>query len=266
MVVFTGVKRSDLKQLKDFRADNVKTIHEEVRLVRTGVTAILYNSGKLLLQGKDVKRVAEEIRTLGFGEEVKGETFRKQTGWMIGSDESLKGDTFGGLIVAAVKADDRIRAELLEIGVADSKKLHDREILRMAEKIKKIAPCEIKSLMPEEYNHRKGNVTQLLNKLHAESARYLHPGKHIVDEYPGCSVGDIITTKAESKYIEVAAASVLARSAALHQMDYLSLELGFKVPKGSTHVKEGLLELKKQGLPFKSFVKVDFKNVVDFLK
>ena len=72
----------------------------------------------------------------------------------------------------------------------------------MAEKIKRLVPCEVRSVLADEYNREK-NVTTLLNRLHQECANYLLPGKHIVDKFPGCSVGDVQEEKAESKYVEV---------------------------------------------------------------
>jgi len=104
-----------------------------------------------------------------------------------------------------------------------------------------------------------------MNKLHKEVGNYLKPGQHVVDKYPGCRVGNVREEKAEDKYVEVAAASVLARAAALKQLDYLSMKAGFHLPKGSTHVKLALYELKERGKNFKEFVKVDFKNVQEFL-
>ena len=269
MTVFTKVKKEDIAKLieKGYKNDVPKTIHEEFRLKKGTVSLILYASGKLLIQGKEaaVEKVAAQLHKLKIGKQEKKEHFRKESGWIIGSDESLKGDTFGGLVVAAVKADDGMRKKLLELGVADSKKLADQEIMVMAEKIKKIAPCEIKSLLPEEYNHN-GKVTVMLNKLHLQCAQYLAPGTHVVDQFPGCIIGDMQETKAESKYVEVAAASVLARSAALKQFNLLSVQAGFDLPKGSTHVKEALQELKDNGLDFRKFVKVDFRNVKEFLR
>ena len=211
------------------------------------------------------KKIAAELQKLKIGEMQKEEEFRKEAGWIIGSDECLKGDTFGGLIVAAVKADMELRQRLIELGVRDSKRLSDVEIIPLAEKIRTLAPCAIKSLLPEEYNAKSGTVTFLLNKLHQELGDYLAPGKHIVDKYPGCAVGNLMVEKGESKYVEVAAASILARDAGLKQLQYLSGQAGFALPKGSTHVQLALLELKERGLDFRKFVKVDFGNVVDFL-
>lgn len=268
MAVFTDVKKEAVKKLlqQGFHQETPKTLYEEFRLTKNGVTLILYATGTLLLQGKpeDVAKMAAEIQRLGIGKKKTAEMFAKETGWVIGSDESLKGDTFGGIVVAAVKADKNIREQLTELGVADSKTLRDEEILPLAEQIKHLAPCEVRSLLPEEYN-REHKVTHLLNKLHQSVARDLAPGKHIVDKYPGCAVGDLATEKAESKYVEVAAASILARAAALQQLDQLSALAGFPVPKGSTHVKEALRRLKEKGLEFGEFVKVDFSNVREFL-
>ncbi len=276
MAVFEKVKKEDLLKLLQnnsqysFVQEEIKTGYEELRLKTGKVNLILYTSGKLLLQGKSeaVEKVAQLLAKLGIGKKVESEHFRKENGLIIGSDESLKGDTFGGIVVAAVKADDKIRRQLLELGVADSKTLSDKEIFNLFEKIKALAPCEIKSLLPEEYNqeyHHHRNVTEILNKLHQDCAHYLLPGKHVVDKYPGCTVGDVQEEKAESKYAEVAAASILARATALKQLSYLSTLAGFTLPKGSTHVKEALQELKDRNLDFKKFVKVDFKNVSEFL-
>ncbi|MFC1801606.1 hypothetical protein ACFLZB_04025 [Nanoarchaeota archaeon] len=192
--------------------------------------------------------------------------FIEEKGEIIGSDESLKGDTFGGIVVAGVKADDQIREKLIKLGVKDSKHLTDKKIPLLAKKIKKLTSCEVRNILPEQYNDFKEGQTALLNKLHQECYNYLKPGKHIVDKYPGCIVGDIIKIKADQNYVEVAAASILARAYALEQIETLSRRAGFKVPKGSTHVKLGLERLKRKDLNPKEFVKLNFKNVKNFFK
>jgi len=236
MVVFERVNKERLLKLPGFSKSESRTIHEELCLKKGEVSLVLYSSGKLLLQGKKeaVEKIAKELEKAGIGEKYSAENFRKEQGWIIGTDESLKGDTFGGLVVAGVKANDELRKKLVELGAADSKVLADKEVLQMAEKIKQLVPCEIKSILPDEYN-KSGEVTKLLNKMHKECA------------------------------VEVAAASVLARAAALQQLDYLSSQAGFRLPKGSTHVKLALFELKERGLDFSKFVKVSFTNVKEFL-
>lgn len=270
MVVFENVKKEVVPILKKsgYSVEEPLNIYEEARLRKGKVMLVLYTSGKLLLQGPEteVRKVAAELRKLKIGEALAEEKFRSEGGWIIGSDESLKGDTFGGLTVAAVKADDKIRKQLTELGVKDSKLLDDKEIVVLAERIKKITACEIRSILPEEYNMKFGTVTKLLNELHGSCGADLAPGKHIVDKYPGCGVGNLMTEKAESKYVEVAAASILARDAALKQLMVLSKMAGFTIPKGSTHVKLALLELRERKLDFFKFVKMDFRNVGEFLR
>ncbi|MBI4151334.1 hypothetical protein HY496_00045 [Candidatus Woesearchaeota archaeon] len=268
MVVFEHVEKEKLKLLlrQKYQLLAPKTIYETLCLQKNGVKLILYTSGKLLLQGKaeEIEEVLDDLNSLGITRPEREEHFRKESGLIIGSDESLKGDTFGGLVVAAVKADAALRQKLEELGVADSKLLADREIFRLAEEIKRLVPCEIRSILPEEYNHV-GKVTLLLNNLHHEVAKHLLPGKHVVDKYPGCTVGDIAVEKAESKYVEVAAASIIARAAALQQLQYLSGKAGFTLPKGSTHVRMALHELRERKLEFRQFVKIEFANVKEYI-
>ena len=185
---------------------------------------------------------------------------------LIGTDESLKGDTFGGIVVAGVRADDGQRTFLREIGAIDSKKLADRKITELAHKIKEL-PYYIISLKPIEYNIliEEIGLTNLLNRLHKECAEKLQikGAKHIVDKYPGCNVGDIAITKAEDKYEEVAAASILARDSSLKQIAELSREAGMILPLGSTHVMDSVKRLKKEDLV--RFTKVHFRNIKNLI-
>lgn len=191
-------------------------------------------------------------------------TFIEEKETVIGSDESLKGDTFGGIVVAAVKADKTIRQKLIQLGVRDSKKLTDNTCLKLARQIEKLTGCCIYNIFPEEYNGFKGTQTALLNKLHKDCYNYLKPGLHVVDKYPGCAVGDIIKIKADAQYVEVAAASILARAHALKQLKKLSQKAKFAIPKGSTHVQHALENIKKNKLDPKYFVKLKFSNVKKF--
>jgi len=186
---------------------------------------------------------------------------------IIGSDESLKGDSFGGICVAAVKADPEVRNLLEEMGVQDSKKLTDHKINVLAQRIKEIAKVYFINLYPEEYNKRVmelGGVTPLLNKMHTECINSLRSGfdHAIVDKYPGCDIKNAkLEEKADSLYVEVAAASIIARHEALKQMKDLSVQAGFTLPLGSTHVTDALVKLRDTKLDFNKFTKTSFKNV-----
>jgi ribonuclease HIII len=276
MVTFEKVKKNEALKLTDHGFSSVKTKNEyELLRMKGPVTAVLFSSGKLLLQGAEdkVAQTKDLLLELKIGKLVQKEKpqFKQESGPVIGSDEALKGDTFGGLVVAAVMADSIERQKLKEIGVADSKQLNDKEISAIAEQLRKIVKYHIVSLEPRKYNQLRQmhNMTGLLNLLHMECASKLKidsNAKHIVDQFPGCKTGDVMETKAESKYIEVAAASILARAEARKQIDSLSRKLKIEVPMGSTHVKEALNHLKRKGLPFELFVKLDFRNVQQIMK
>jgi len=187
-------------------------------------------------------------------------------GLIVGSDESLKGDTFGGMTVASVRCDDFQREQLEEIGVRDSKKLTDQRIIVLAQKIRELVPVFFINYFPSEYNKLvlEYGLTTVLNKMHTESTNALRTGfeKVIIDKYPGCKVADAeLLEKAEDLHIEVAAASIIARAEALKQMQELSIRAGFTLPKGSTHVTDALLKMRDLKLPFDKFTKISFKNV-----
>lgn len=269
MAVLNNVDTKKIDSLLEqgFRENEIKTAYE-LRRLSGPATVILYKSGKLLIQGKET----EVERTVFFltGKKAAKKILPNKDGSKIvriGSDESLKGDTFGGIVVASAKMGAKEREELARIGVQDSKKILNGKIHELAEKIKKVLGKKnyaIAELFPEEYNKIK-SVTVMLNALHSRATSNLLPADEIVvDQYPGCRVkGAVLETKAESKYIEVAAASILARSVALKQIDELSKKAGYKLPLGSTHVKGALMEMKKRGLAHEKFVKIGFRNVQD---
>jgi ribonuclease HIII len=274
MVVFLNFKEQDIRKIENLGFVELppKTEHEIKRL-QGSCTAVLYKSGKLLLQGKqeDIKKLRDYLIVHGYSDFI--DTTLKEnhvdvSGKIIGTDETLKGDTFGGLVVAGFLSDDRSRKKLETMGVVDSKRLDDRVIVIMANNLMKRFPNSFyaKSVLPREYNSflAKSSITTLLNFLHEECYRklYAEGAIHIVDKFPGATVGQIIETKAESKYIEVAAASIIARYHGLEQMRKLELNAGFQIPMGSNDTRAALLKLKKDPhLDPADFVKLNFSNV-----
>ncbi len=270
MVSYENVNEKNLKKLTKhgYKFIKVKTKHENKRLSGP-ISIVLYNTGKLLLQGKKdlVKDQAKLIEYLGIVEEKKA-----FSGIAIGTDETLKGDTFGGIVVCGFMADDKIREELKELGVRDSKELLKPDIVKLARELKEKYPknYHIENIFPKEYNklNLKMNVTEIMNKLHERCYKKLAGRKkkivHVVDLYPGCNIGDIQKKKAESKYLEVAAASIIARCHGLMQIRELEQKAGFFIPLGSTHVGSALIELKKKSLNPENYVKMKFKNVEEF--
>ena len=109
---------------------------------KKGVSCTLYASGKLMVQGKEMKEFIEFylepeiLKNLSFTHGKEELLAKIDLNDRIGVDEAGKGDFFGPLCIAALKAGgEEIRA-LLDLGVKDSKKMSDKTILKTAAKIK----------------------------------------------------------------------------------------------------------------------------------
>jgi len=295
MVSFVNVKIDDLLFLHDkgFRFVDIKSEFESQRLSDGSVNLVLYKSGKLLIQGP--KLLVDKISSLLINKDFspnkktipKQEASLSSNEWNskihIGSDETLKGDSFGGLVVCAFFYSPSFKDELLNLGVRDSKKISDSQIKSIASSLSKRFEgfFSIKNIFPEEYNNlveNLGSVTKVLNKLHLEVYNSLVSEKNlvsyaqdlkkivfVVDKFPGCSVGDFKIISGESSSLAIAAASIIARSEALKQMSLLSSNAGFRLPMGSTHVEKALEILSSKGVDLRLFAKLHFRNVKKFL-
>jgi ribonuclease HIII len=261
MVVIENVKKSELANLKGFTEVKTKKDYELMRLRKEGVILTLYSSGKLLVQGKD-----EDNFVVRFSKEAKNLEVTPQT--IVGTDETLKGDTFGGIVVTGVKANPLEREKLEKFVLGDSKKTDDKIIPVLAKKIMGLVKYSVQELKPIEYNSliNEYGLTRLLNILHQKCNDELKSkdSVFIVDKFPGCTVGDKALFKADEKYVEVASASIIARYVGLEQINSLSKKAGFKLPLGSTHVLWALNKLKRG--EFSQFVKIHFKNVKNVFK
>ncbi len=179
----------------------------------------------------------------------------------IGVDESGKGDYFGYLVVAGVFVNKESEEKLKNLGVKDSKLVSDANIHRLSAKIKKF-PHEIVKISPEKYNElypKFGSLNKMLAWAHAKVIDNL-------SEKTGCknsmsdqfSQDDIVKEYIKNKEIkhdqkvraesdmDVAAASILARSEFLKTLRMISYEIGYKLPKGSTDVEKDAKEIVKR--------------------
>lgn len=146
--------------------------HARYAVKALGVSLVCYRSGKLVVQGRDVGDFAARFLTglaPAAGPRAPHLPFDAPT---VGSDEAGKGDYFGPLVVAAVFVTPDAAAELEAMAVADSKQLSDQRMFPMAERIESRFDCEIRTLMPPEYNERwraDPNVNHVLAELHADA-------------------------------------------------------------------------------------------------
>jgi ribonuclease HIII len=161
----------------------------------------------------------------------------------VGVDESGKGDWFGPLVSAAAEVDPSTVAELEELGVADSKRLSDGRVSRLAPGVRSRVRFAVTVVAPPRYNelyaelkaHGRG-LNQLLAWAHARSLEDLlsagaEPAYAIVDQFADARVieGALLSgtrarglrvvqfPRAEAD-VAVAAASILARDEFLRRL------------------------------------------------
>ncbi len=111
---------------------------------KKGISCTLYNSGKLVVQGKEIQEFVEfylepELLQM-FTFKQPPSSLKVDTTPRIGIDESGKGDFFGPLCIAGVYAAGDQVAELLQIGVKDSKLLSDDVIMKWPKRFGKNLP------------------------------------------------------------------------------------------------------------------------------
>jgi len=225
------------------------------------VSVTVYGKGpKVVVQGKgsgDFVRfvlepeVLEEAR-LGYEQVYNPEMFEPH----FGIDESGKGDFFGPLVIAGVYTDEKIARQLLEGGVADSKRIGSDSRIRQLAEIIRLARgvvYDVVVIAPAAYNRlieKMGNVNRLLAWGHARVIENLCERKpdcprSLSDQFarnPDVVLRALLArgreleiqqrTKAESD-IAVAAASILAREKFIEWIDRASTDYRMTLPKGA---------------------------------
>lgn len=222
---------------------------------KKGVSCTLYTSGKLTVQGKDMKEFIEfyleptilEKFTFTYKEEDKGD-FTPH----IGIDESGKGDFFGPLCIAGVFAGDDEIAILKDIGVRDSKTMTEGSIKKLAREIMAKCPHHIVKINPAKYNElivQFGNLNKLLAWGHATTIENLAEKTEcsdvIIDQFANEHVVinalkrknlDINLTQRHRGEEDpvVAAASILARYTFVTALEDFKKKYGMEFPKGAS--------------------------------
>ena len=177
-------------------------------------------------------------------------------GLWCGSDESVKGDYFGPLAVAAVCLDLAAARQYAAWGICDSKALTDGKIRLLAEKIRQTARAHtVLVLKPRFYNQRYAQLKARKQNLnHLLASGHIHALGRVIQQVPECHFAlvdqftrhNAIASTLETGFpglkvyqqpkgeadMAVAAASILARDAFVEVMDQLSAQAGFPLPKG----------------------------------
>ena len=241
---------------KDDEVEN-KNPHALFVAKSNDTTITVYKSKKVLFQGKNAETEARifqaipEKKTSANARNLKSSFPVLDPLTSIGSDEVGTGDYFGPVVVCAAYIDQKILDAIKQLKVGDSKAFTDNEIIAVAPKLFQIVPYSLLVVRNEKYNEmvEKGmNLNQMKAVLHQQAIQTLQKKINknvpfIIDQF--CSEENFIkytddpqfikqaifTTKAESKYLSVACASIMARYQFLQVMDELSHEVGMKLQK-----------------------------------
>ncbi len=248
--------------LEDYLRENsyefFPAAHARFRARRPNISIILYNSGKLLVQGRETAdfvqfvlepRITGEVR-LGYEEILSG-----FPGNRIGVDESGKGDYFGPLVIAGVYVDREGEERLRGLNVRDSKKISARRITELCRIIQKDFTSSVVSIGPERYNQLYAtmkNMNRILAWGHARVIENLLAkvgcSKAVLDQFgrkdqvlkalmkQGRSIEVIQQFRGEAD-IAVAAASVLARGEFVAGLNKKSKEFDISLPLGNSKEK-----------------------------
>ncbi|MBP5444569.1 MAG: ribonuclease HIII [Acholeplasmatales bacterium] len=246
------------------------------------ITIECYTSGKVVFKGDDNDLIKKMLEKIDFNFEITTSPDKQEVECTssIGSDEVGTGDLFGPVVICSFFLDSKDSDYLISLGITDSKKLTDEKIMKIGPLLKDytynvilIKNEKYNELIDSGYNlneikaiaHNKAiicTINDIEKKVPVILDEFCSPDNYF-RYLKGCKmVYDEITfkTKAESKYLAVACASVMARYIFLTEMDKMSKLLGFEVPKGAgIKADEALKKIKDKDL--KRFIKLNFKNV-----
>ncbi len=276
------------KDLEDQGFDFTQPTYTVFQAKKQGVSCTLYESGKLMVQGKgkdDFISYYLEPEILGNVSYTYPETAVDTTPH-IGVDEAGKGDVFGPLCVAALYAEETQITSLIKMGIRDSKRINDNTIIKLAEKIKKECPYSIIQIFPKRYNElyeQFKNLNRLLAWGHATAIEEISKKTNcinvIIDQFASENVVETALRK-KSLHIEltqrhrgeedivVAGASILARAAFVQGIDKLSAQFNLTLPKGASSlvIKAGKQFVRSHGeASLHDVVKLHFKTIKKFL-
>ena len=286
MILYHSMNTITLK-LNDNQIEQLRRVYKDNLIPNTNqyvlytikdenVTITVYTSKKAVFQGKDA-----HIYASGLMAKEKA---------MAGSDEVGTGDYFGPIIVCACIVEEEDYSYLRSINVDDSKKINDEYIMKIGPELMSRLKHSLLILNNKQYNevHKTFNLNQIKAKLHnqayinMQNKGYKIPSAAYVDQFEEESlyfkhlinekeVYHRLTfeTKAESKYIAVACASIIARYAFLRSIENLNNKYQFEFIKGASDlVDEAAIKfVNKYGFnELNNVAKIHFKNTEKVLE
>jgi ribonuclease HIII len=236
---------------------------------KEGISCSLYQSGKLVVQGKEKDEFItyylepEIMKELTYSYPEQNVDFTPH----IGIDEAGKGDFFGPLCIAGLYANEAQIKKLLELGVRDSKRMSDQSVIKLSKILRAQFAYSIVRLSPHKYNElyeKFKNLNRLLAWGHATAISDLvtqtscdnvlidqFASEHLViNALKQKDVNVHLTQRVRAEEdLVVAAASIIARGVFLESLKMLSEEVGLTLPKGASSIviKAGKMFIIKHG-------------------
>jgi ribonuclease HIII len=262
----TDAQAAALKELLQARNYKFKEVpHARFAAEKGKTNIVFYESGKLLVQGKDTREFIEFIlepeilkqALLGYETVLNPELLAPR----LGVDESGKGDFFGPLCIAGVYINEKVVKAWEDAGVRDSKSISsDAKIKELSELIRDTPGC-VTTTVPignEAYNRlysKMRSVNGLLAWGHARVIENLMLQRHRMNPPPVRAISDqfaaskdtvaraIMTLGRDIELVQkhraeedlaVAAASILARYEFITRLASLEHQFGMKLPRGAS--------------------------------
>lgn len=283
---FEDKKRIKTPPYAVFQADEADTV------------VTLYQSGKAVFQGIsadiDANLWSQMEKNLNPNKKVdmkvasneKKETKKNSKVYYantIGSDEVGTGDYFGPIVVTASYVTKENIPFLESLGVKDSKKLTDEQILKITPQIIKKIPYYTMTLSNTEYNqrHSKYNMNAMKAILHNKALlemtkQYKQYDYIVVDQFaekyvyynylkqvPNVQRNITFITKAEDQCLSVACSAIISRYIFIKEFDKLSKKYNHTLPKGAGPIvnEVGAKLVKEYGIDIlNEIAKSNFKN------
>lgn len=288
---YKDMKRDKTPPYAIFQADTgdtIVTLYESGKAMFQGVSADI-EAGMWESIGKDKENIDYFIDREDVKEKKKEDIVIPIDISSVGSDEVGTGDFYGPIVVTASYVNKDDIPFLTELGVKDSKKLSDEQILKIVPKIIKKIKYKTIMLTNKEYNENYGkdmNMNKikaiLHNKVLSEMVKDNEYDYIVVDQFepessyykhlsdvPNPLKGITFITKAEDKCLSVACSSLISRYIFVKEIDKLGDKYGIFLPKGANYYVEdvGIKLVEKYGVNvLKEVAKLNFSNTDRILK
>ncbi len=252
-------------------------------------TLTIFKTLTMIVQGGGAKEMYNDIcGLLGLDATCEAEAINKTTELnlsVIGTDEVGTGDFFGPVVVAGAFVPENKIPALIRLGIKDSKQVNDEKIRILAPKLMKELQHSILVLDNVKYNYltriRHYNMNKIKALLHNNVVynlmstvknydRIVIDAFTTKDKYFEYLKGEKIkianvelVEKGESKFLAVAAASIIARYAFICEFEKLSQKVGLDLPKGAGNKVDLAISkiLKSQSERYFDIIsKTNFKN------